>query len=125
MSVSSLGGAKYFATFVNDKSRYIKIKPLKRKSEILETFKEYKTRIEKITGRCIKKLRTDNAKEYLSKEFSEFFKEGRDHETVGNTSQVEIFLLFSTSMFNLTPTFDQNVRSNTYFDTLSSRITLF
>lgn len=74
MRVSLLAGAKYFATFIDDKSRYIEIKPLKKKSEIIEAFKEYKTRVEKMTGHCIKKLRTDNAKEYLSKEFNEFLK---------------------------------------------------
>lgn len=74
MNVSSLAGAKYFATFIDDKSRYMEIKPLKKKSEILEAFKEYKTRVEKMTGHCIKKLRTNNAKEYLSKEFNKFLK---------------------------------------------------
>lgn len=74
ISTTSLGGAKYFVTFIDNKSRFIEIKPLKKKSDVLEAFKEYKARVEKTTGHCIKKLRIDNAKEYLSKEFNDFLK---------------------------------------------------
>lgn len=71
----SLGGAKYFATFIDDKSRYIEVAILKKKSDIFEAFKEYKARVEKQTGRQIKKIRSDNAKEYLSRDFNEFLKQ--------------------------------------------------
>lgn len=44
---------------------------------MLDTFKEYKARAEKQTGYKIKKLRTDNGTEYLSREFTDFLrKEG-------------------------------------------------
>lgn len=46
----------------------------------LNAFKEYKARVEKQTGKIIKKLRSDNAKEYLSKEFTQFLN-GRYKET--------------------------------------------
>lgn len=62
-STASLG-AKYFVTFINDKS-YIHIKPLKNRSDVLTAFKQYKAQVEKETGYKIKRLRTDNGKEYL------------------------------------------------------------
>jgi len=38
-------------------------------------FKNYKRKVEILTGKRIKKLRTDKSKEYMSKEFSNFLKE--------------------------------------------------
>lgn len=73
-SMQSLGGTKYFVTFIDDKSRYIYIKSLKKRSDVLDAFKEYKANVEKLTEYNIKKLRTDNGKEYLSSEFNEFLK---------------------------------------------------
>ncbi|KAL0270911.1 UNVERIFIED_CONTAM: hypothetical protein PYX00_008181 [Menopon gallinae] len=70
MKVRSLGGAKYFVTFIDDCSRYTEVYMLKNKSEVLEKFKIFKARAENITGRKIKYIRTDNAREYLSKEFN-------------------------------------------------------
>ena len=77
----SLGGAKYFATFIDDKSRYVELAILKKKSDILQAFKEYKARVDKQTDRQIKKIRSDNAKEYLSHDFNGFLKqEGIERE---------------------------------------------
>ena len=56
MQNASLGGASYFATFTDDKTRYTQVT------------------IRKYPGKRIKRLRTDNAKEYVSKNFSEFLK---------------------------------------------------
>lgn len=75
MNTPSLGGAKYFVTFIDDKSRYIEVVMLKKRSEVITAFKTYKRRVEKETGCQIKKIRTDNAKEYLSKEFNDFLEE--------------------------------------------------
>lgn len=74
-STASLGGAKYFITFIDDKSRYVYIKTLKKRSEALDAFKEYKARVEKQTNQKIKKLRTDNGTEYCSKEFNDFLRD--------------------------------------------------
>ena len=77
MQTTSSGGARYFVTFIDDKTRYTEVKPLKQKSDVFEAFKEYKARAEKTTGQVIKKLRTDNGKEYVSNQFAEFLrKEG-------------------------------------------------
>lgn len=75
MQVPSLGGARYFVTFIDDKTRHIEVAMLKERCEVLKAFKEYKAKAEKSTGYSIKKIRSDNAKEYLSKEFTNFLKE--------------------------------------------------
>lgn len=49
MKTESLGGAKYFATFIDDFSR-TETTMLRQKSEILTTFKIFKKRVEKETG---------------------------------------------------------------------------
>jgi len=82
MSVSSVGGAKYFLTFIDDHSRKIYIYFLKNKSEVLEKFKSFKVFVEKQSGRKIKVLRTDNSREYINHEFKELIRsEGIRHQT--------------------------------------------
>jgi len=72
MNVKSFGNARYFATFIDDKTRYVEVVFLKSRSDILEEFKKYQLRVAKETGRKITKLRSDNAKEYVSKEFNDY-----------------------------------------------------
>lgn len=75
MSTESLGGAKYFVTFIDDYSRYTEAIMLRNRSDVLQAFKDYKRRVENQTGQRIKKLRTDNGREYLSKDFNNFLRE--------------------------------------------------
>lgn len=75
MSVPSLGGARYFITFIDDKSRYVEVVMLKKRSDVIAAFKAYKRRTEKETGCQIMKIRSDNAKEYISKEFNDFLED--------------------------------------------------
>ena len=65
----SLSGAKYFLTFIDDKTRYTWIYVLKHKSQVFEKFLEWKALIEKSTGEMLKTLQTDNGGEYTSAEF--------------------------------------------------------
>lgn len=62
---------------------------LRKKSDVLQAFKDYKRKVEKQTGQQIKILRSDNGGEYLSNEFSDFLKqEGICHQlTVEYTPQ--------------------------------------
>jgi len=53
----------------------MKVVMLCNKSDVLQVFKDYKRKVENLTGKRIKKLRTDNGKEYISKEFSNFLRE--------------------------------------------------
>ncbi|KAL0281564.1 UNVERIFIED_CONTAM: hypothetical protein PYX00_002512 [Menopon gallinae] len=75
MKVRSAGGARFFVTFIDDYSRYTEVYMLKNKSDVLEKFKVFKARVENFTGRKIKCIRTDNAREYLSKEFKNILEE--------------------------------------------------
>lgn len=70
-NIESIGGAKYFAVFIDDYTRYQQVVMLKKRSDILNVFKIYKKRVEKETGYFIKRIRTD-AKEYVSKEFTSY-----------------------------------------------------
>ncbi|CAH2109147.1 unnamed protein product [Euphydryas editha] len=68
----SIGGSRYYILFVDDYSRMIYIYFLKNKSAALDCFKIYKTVVENQLNKKIKKLRTDNGKEYCSKEFEKY-----------------------------------------------------
>lgn len=48
------GGAHYFATFIDDKSRYVSVYFLKTRDEILVKFKEFKEFAENQTNKKIK-----------------------------------------------------------------------
>jgi len=71
MNKESLGGAKYFATFTDDYTCYMETVMLCQRSDVLTAFKNFK----KETGCVIKRLRTDKAKEYTSKEFKKFLED--------------------------------------------------
>ena len=68
MRTPSLSGAKYFVTFIDDYSRFVVIKPMKHKSEVMQHFVEYRKLAENITNQRIKTLRSDNGGEYVSRE---------------------------------------------------------
>ncbi|WJZ90886.1 hypothetical protein VitviT2T_010001 [Vitis vinifera] len=70
--VSSIGGARYFLTLIDDYSRKVWIYFLKNKSETFLKFKEWKILVETQVGRKVKKLRTDNGLEFLSNDFNSF-----------------------------------------------------
>ena len=74
MQTQSFGGSRYFITFTNDYSRYCKTYFLRRKSEALEKFKEFKASVETESTMKIKALRADRNGEYLSNEFQFFLK---------------------------------------------------
>ncbi|GAU42828.1 hypothetical protein TSUD_185870 [Trifolium subterraneum] len=65
----SLGGSKYFITFVDEYTRMLWLYTVKLKSEALNVFKRFKILIEKESDKSIKILRTDGGGEYTSKEF--------------------------------------------------------
>ena len=69
---ASIAGSKYFATFIDDKSRYMCVYFLKSKDEVFDAFKTYKSFVENQTDFKIKCLRTDNGKEFVNKSFNEF-----------------------------------------------------
>ena len=75
MQTQSFGGSSYFITFTDDHSRYCRTYFLKKKSEALQKFKEFKVAVKKETGMNIKALRSDRGDEYMSEKFKQFLKE--------------------------------------------------
>ncbi|GJY36936.1 gag-pol polyprotein [Tanacetum coccineum] len=73
--VQSLGGAKYFVSFIDDYSRRCWVYPIKKKSDVFEVFKVYKARVKLDFGTKIKCLRTDSGGEYTGDEFDLFCKQ--------------------------------------------------
>ena len=66
---ASLGGKRWFVTFIDDFSRYVWVYTMRHKDEVLDIFLEWKKLIETQTGRKIKRLRSDNGGEYKSDPF--------------------------------------------------------
>lgn len=75
MKSESMAGSLYFATFIDDFSRKVFVYFLRHKSQYLDKFKEFKISVENETGKRIKILRSDNAKELVSEQFSKFLKD--------------------------------------------------
>ena len=67
--ICSFSGSKYALTFIDDFSRRSWVYFLKYKSEVLATFKIFKSFVEKQSSLSIKNLHTDNGGEYVSKAF--------------------------------------------------------
>ena len=61
--VASLGGSRYYFTFIDDSTRKVWVYFLKNKSDVFETFKKWKAMVEKETGLKVKCLRSDNGGE--------------------------------------------------------------
>ncbi|RVW51035.1 Retrovirus-related Pol polyprotein from transposon TNT 1-94 [Vitis vinifera] len=71
-SVASLGGSRYYITFIHDSSRKVWVYFLKNKSDVFETFKKWKAMVETETSLKVKCLRSDNGGEYIDGGFSEY-----------------------------------------------------
>ncbi|RVW31691.1 Retrovirus-related Pol polyprotein from transposon TNT 1-94 [Vitis vinifera] len=63
--VASLGGSRYYITFIDDSSRKVWVYFLKNKSDVFVTFKKWKAMVETETGLKVKCLRSDNGGEYI------------------------------------------------------------
>lgn len=82
MSVNSWGGKRYLLTFTDDFSRKSFSYLLKSKAETMSAFIEFKRLVENQTDLKIKRLRTDNGREYCNKAFNRFLRRhGIVHET--------------------------------------------
>ena len=64
---TSIGGAQYFLTFTDDKSRYSWAYILETKDHFFEYFLEWKSLVEKAIKKKVVILRTDNGGEYTSR----------------------------------------------------------
>jgi transposase InsO family protein len=70
--VISLGGVRYFVSFIDDFSRRCWVYPIRRKVDMLAIFKTFKVRVELESEKKIKCLSTDNGGEYTNDEFDNF-----------------------------------------------------
>ncbi|KAE8676976.1 Vesicle-associated protein 4-1 [Hibiscus syriacus] len=65
--VPSLAGSLHYVTFIDDSTRKVWVYFLKKKSEVLDTFRKWKAMVENETGLKVKRLRSDNGGEYRDK----------------------------------------------------------
>ena len=72
LEVPTLGGNKYFISFVDEFSRKIWLYLIKAKSEAFDMFQKFKVLVEKQSGKSIKILRIDGGGEYTSNVFEKF-----------------------------------------------------
>ena len=70
--IASLGGSRYYITFIDDSSRKVWVYFLKNKFDVFETFKKWKAMVETETCLKVKCLRLDNGEEYIDGGFSEY-----------------------------------------------------
>jgi transposase InsO family protein len=69
---TSLGGARYFVTFIDDFSRKTWIYFLAHKSQVLTKFQHLVNFLKTSTGQCIQTLRSDNGGKYTSSAFRDY-----------------------------------------------------
>lgn len=67
-------GRRYYATMKDDFSRAVWVYLFKTKSQTFECFKQFKTCIEKQTGKKVKRLQADGGGEYTGGDFQTFLK---------------------------------------------------
>ena len=68
MQTESIGGSRYFVTFIDDYSRFCKVYFMRQKSQVLEKFQEFEAHVKSLTGNKVRALRSDNGGEYVSEE---------------------------------------------------------
>jgi transposase InsO family protein len=82
MEKVSEGGTRYMLVLVDDCLRYIWAYFLKKKSDVLDTFKIWLQQVEQSHERKLKTLRSDNGGEFCSNEFNSYLAHlGIDHQT--------------------------------------------
>ena len=89
IEVESLGGNRYFVTFIDDASRKVCVYVLKTKDQVFQLFKKFHAMVEREKGKSLKCLRIDIEDEYTSNEFENYCSEYsiRHEKRVPGTSQ--------------------------------------
>jgi transposase InsO family protein len=75
IEVESLGGNRYFVTFIDDASRKVWVYVLKTKDQVIQLFKKFHAMVERKKRKSLKCLHTDNEGEYTSNEFENYCSE--------------------------------------------------
>ncbi|MCO5547100.1 hypothetical protein L7F22_000542 [Adiantum nelumboides] len=71
---TSMGGCRFYVTFIDDCSHKVWVYFMKEKSEVFTHFENFKAMVEKQTGNFVQCLRSDGGGDYFSHEFSNVFK---------------------------------------------------
>lgn len=69
LKAKSIGGCKWFVTFIDDYTRKVFVYPMKKKSEVFKKFVDFKNFAERQSECKLKILRSDNGTEYINKNF--------------------------------------------------------
>lgn len=72
LNMKSIGGSKYFVTFIDNHSRFVVVYTMKENSEAFSCFKKWLATVERHTNCKLKAIRCDNGGEYVSKDFDDF-----------------------------------------------------
>uniref|UniRef100_A0A5S6QJ23 Integrase catalytic domain-containing protein n=1 Tax=Trichuris muris TaxID=70415 RepID=A0A5S6QJ23_TRIMR len=75
MSMRSLGGSLYFATFIDDHTRWCEVRFLREKSDLFSAFCEVKALLEKRSGCKLLSLQSENGGEYCSAQMEQYLTE--------------------------------------------------
>jgi len=72
--VTSLGGNRYWSTFIDQGKRWGFLEPMKAKSQTMKNYQNLDNLVETQNNKRIKALQTDRGGEYMSKDFDEYLK---------------------------------------------------
>ena len=79
---TSVGGARYFVSFIDDYSRKVFVYFMRQKSEVFTKFREFKALAETTSRNKLRGIRSDNGGEFIQGAFEEYLKEhGILHQT--------------------------------------------
>ena len=82
-SVASIKKHRYYVIFVDEFSRKCWIFFMQKQDQTFSKFCEFRALVEKVSGKQVKALRSDNGGEYISNEFKDFCrKEGIRRELI-------------------------------------------
>lgn len=80
LQVDSIGGNKYFVTFIDDFIRNLWTYLMKKKSDVIEVFIKFKDMVERQSSHKINTLRTDGVGGYVSRYFHALYeREGKKY----------------------------------------------
>ena len=72
MQNASIGGSRYFVTFIDDYSRFTHVHFIKHKSDVFSVFHEDQALVTNKTGQTIGTLRSDGVGEYMPDKFEQY-----------------------------------------------------
>ena len=82
MPVASLGGGRYFATFLDDFTKMSVVRIIRSKSDVAAEVQQVLAMLERQSGKLTKAVRTDGGGEYVNHTLEDFMRSrGISHQT--------------------------------------------